>query len=53
MKMKKYTIKYLILFIFLCNLTSSGCMSRMAYGDCDYRVKTGECQLETIENQST
>jgi len=46
--MKYDIIKLLILLIFLFNLTLSGCISRMAYGDCDYRVKTGECQLETI-----
>jgi hypothetical protein len=46
--MMKHTINLLILLLFLLSLTLSGCTSRMAYGDCDYRVKTGECQLETI-----
>lgn len=44
-----FTFSNLILLIFLLTLPIlNGCSSRMAYGNCVHRVKTGECQLQQL-----
>jgi len=41
-----YRLFFLILLLFSVELT--GCAYRMAYGGCDHRVKTGECQQKNV-----
>jgi TolB-like protein len=43
-----FTLFKLILVFFIILPILNGCPSRIAYGNCAYRVKTGECQLQQL-----
>jgi TolB-like protein len=36
-------MKYLAFFMIGCSMLLNGCSQQMAFGDCDYRVRTAEC----------
>jgi len=42
-------IYFTISLIFI-TIQLNGCAHRMAYGDCNYRVKTGECQQNLVQD---
>jgi hypothetical protein len=47
--LKNYRLIIFIFSLLLLSLILNGCLPRrMAYGDCDYRVKTGECRQQAI-----
>jgi TolB-like protein len=43
-----FTFFKLILIFLIILPILNGCPSRMAYGNCTYRIKTGECQLQQL-----